>query len=270
MNITLWSGVAGMTLIALALMLIPLWRGARTPRVSRRGTNIDIYRERLAELAAEQSSGRLDAEQMQLQIDELGRRLLDETQAAPPAAASPNRSQKRPIIVTLVLVLVVPTMALGLYWGAGSWRTPIDVPDLPHLASLLDQRVAEYPDDAKAWELLGRARQALSEPGAAAVAYQRANALSDPPQTGLLLKEAEALIQAAGGDLTGRPQKLLAQALAQAPDNMLALWLAGMAARQSGDMPAARAHWQHLLRLGPPPEFEQVVRQQLAKLPPPN
>lgn len=270
MNITLWSGLAGMTLIALAVVVIPLWRSARSLRISRRRMNIDIYRERLVELEAEQVSGGLDAEQKQLQVDELGRRLLDEVPPEQPDSAPEHKPQKRPLVITLVLVILVPAVAFGLYWNGGSWRTPIDTPDLPYLAKRLEQRVAEYPDDAKAWELLGQARRALNEPADAAQAFHHANALYKPPRTAVLLKEAEALTVAAGGDLTGRPEKLFGQVLAQDPDNVLGLWLSGLAARQSGNMDAARTHWQHLLQLEIPPGFEQAVRQQLAKLPPPS
>ena len=82
-----------------------------------------------------------------------------------------------------------------------------------------------------------------------------------------MLREAEVTTLAANGDLTGRPAALLEQVLARDADNTEALWLSGLAARQSGDIDMARSYWRRLLKNGLPQEFEQTVRTQLQKLP---
>ncbi len=266
MNITLWSLLALMLLIALVIVIPPLWRRSGERALSRRATNIRIYRERMAELELERANGRLDATQMKSQADELGRRLLLESEQDPPAD-TPNPDRTRPWMMTGVLLLAVPAIALGLYWSAGTWRTPTDAPDLPFLAQRLEQRVAEYPQDSQAWMLLGRARRAMAENAAAAEAFKQANTLAQEPEVAVLLQEVEVSTLAANGDLTGRPRTLLQQVLKREPENIEALWLSGLAARQSGQTSAAREFWQRLLRLEIPAEFAATVRTQLSKLP---
>lgn len=266
MNITLWSLVALMILIALVIIIPPLWRREGDRGLSRRATNIGIYRERVTELEIEHRNGRLDAEQLRSQKEELGRRLLYESEDQPAKEHVPA-SQARPWLVSGLLILCVPAMAFALYWSAGTWRTPAEEPDLPYLVQRLEQRLADYPKDAQAWELLGRAHRAMGENAAAAQAFKQANELAQDPSAALLLQEVEASTMAANGDLTGRPQNLLSQVLIIEPRNVEALWLSGLAARQSGEPAAARKFWKQLLGEDLPPEFAKTVQSQLQRLP---
>lgn len=266
MNITLWSLVALMVLIALVIIIPPLWRREGTRGLSRRATNIGIYRERVAELEAEHRNGRLDAEQLRGQKEELGRRLLHESQSQS-EKDDVRASHARPWWISGLLMLCVPVMAFTLYWSAGTWRTPTQEPDLPYLVQRLEQRLAEAPEDAQAWELLGRARRAMGENATAAQAFKQANVLAQEPSAALLLLEVEASTMAANGDLTGRPKNLLSQVLIIEPQNIEALWLSGLAARQSGELSAARKYWKQLLGQELPPEFANTVKSQLQRLP---
>jgi len=63
----LWLGIALLSLLAVAFVLVPVYRARQAerevqPDVDRRQLNITIYEERLAELEAERASGTLDEE----------------------------------------------------------------------------------------------------------------------------------------------------------------------------------------------------------------
>ena len=103
-----WLVLALMTIFALVIVLRPLMRRTQDASASRRATNIHIYRERIAELEAEHRYGRIDPEQMQLQKDELGRRLLDEVDESPAAAPASGRAWW----MSLLLLLAIPAWPL--------------------------------------------------------------------------------------------------------------------------------------------------------------
>lgn len=268
-NYSLWALLAGMTLLALFIVIIPLWRRKHSQGLSRKAANVQIYRERISELEAEHALGRIDAVQMQRQVDDLGRHLLyDVENVQGPVGGAESKPQKKPWWISAALILAVPAVAFGLYWSAGTWRTPTNAPDLPFLAERLEQRLNDYPEDAEAWALLGRARRAMNDVAAAEKAFNRANALMEPPKIEYLVEEAEAATLAANGDLTGHPANLLKQVLEREPKHIEALWLAGLAARQAGDTQSARQLWGRLLLTDIPPEFTETVKNQLSKLPP--
>lgn len=259
-----WTVLAAMTALCVALLLLPLWRRP-DPGASRRAENIAIYRERVAELHAERDAGRIGAEQARALEDELGRRLLSEAASADEPAATGYR---RPWLLTLLLVVAVPVLALALYLPGGTWRLGGgDAPGLHYLAARLQERVEAGEGDVRGWRMLGQVRMRLGEYEAAAEAFARANGMDGPPGADDLVREAEALALARDGSLQGRPARLVEKALEIDPDHGQALWYAGLAAAASGDDAAARRHWTRLLDLPDLPDaFRSLVEQRLAAL----
>ena len=116
-------------------------------------------------------------------------------------------------------------------------------------AAVLETHLDRSPADARAWVFLARERMDADRFQAAADAYSKAIAASpkvarDPR---IWCELADALGMAQGGKLAGKPHEAVGQALALKPDEPCALEIAGSAALEAGDRPAARRHWQALL-----------------------
>jgi cytochrome c-type biogenesis protein CcmH len=112
------------------------------------------------------------------------------------------------------------------------------------MTALVD-RLKENPEDAEGWYLLGRTYMAVKDYQKAAFAFDKLNQLvSDQPS--IMLALADALAMAAGGDMQGRPAKLIRKAVDLAPQDQTALWLAGMVEDQAGNHARALQHWGRL------------------------
>lgn len=272
-----WIVAGLMTAAALAAVLLPLWR-ARVSLRDRRAENLGIYRQRLRELEHEVSEGILPPEEVEATRAEIEKRLLDDVGDGSVETATGAAGARKPAhwTVFFLILLALPLGAIGLYAVLGTDWEPRDrvgdaagtQPDaeMTELVANLARRLEENPDNGEGWALLGRSYLFLERPDKAAEAFARARELlGDKP--GLMVDHANALAMQAGGDLRGRPEKLLREVLARAPNDPRALWLAGMAAAQRGDPERAGAHWRTLLQqLDPDSEDAAVIRRRLAEL----
>ena len=119
------------------------------------------------------------------------------------------------------------------------------------VAGLAD-RLAEEPDDLDGWLMLGRSYMVLGQtPQAVGALSQAARLAPDRPQ--ILAALLAATVNAAADDqvLAAGIPALTDQVLGLDPDNLDALWYAGVAAEQGGKDAQARAYWRRLLALLP-------------------
>lgn len=260
-----WLIAAGMLVAALAVLARPLLRGRVSSVADQETQNVQIARERLAELQQELRSGALD----QAAFDR-ARADLETTLAADLAAGSEVRTTQPSGRWIGVLVLVaVPALALYLYLslgspgaidGSGTAPMPSDHPDvaqqqdlpsIEQMVSRLAVRLQEQPDDPQGWFMLGRSYLALARYREAAEAFERTQQLvGDEPD--VLVAYADALAMQQGGRLSGKPMELIQRALARDPDSATALWLAGMGYRETGQLDKAIQSWQRAKELLPP------------------
>jgi cytochrome c-type biogenesis protein CcmH len=265
MPVLFWGLLAGMTLAALAFLLLPLWRGRRAADISRRELNIALYRERLQELERALAAGETSVEEATAARAELDARLLADVGSAsggPAAASRPGRRRA----LALVLATALPALALGLYLHTSDWQLALvgDGPEaVPLLLQRLERHLEEQPADAAGWRLLARTRADLRDYDQAAAAYARLNALAPTAET--LVAEAEAVALRDGGNLQGRPLNLIGQALQQDPDYGRALWYAGLAARQRGDDRAALQYWNALAAQELPADVRRLLDAQIVQ-----
>lgn len=103
----------------------------------------------------------------------------------------------------------------------------------------LAARLADRPDDLEGWLRLARAYDVLDRPEAARDAMARAAALA-PRAVPVLLGYGRAIRAAAGNRETADSTALMHRVLEIDPDNLEALWLAGLAAADAGDAATAR------------------------------
>lgn len=279
-----WPLVIVMLTLAVASILLPLWRssGRHGQETEIEDASLAIYQQRLRELESDQATGALDPEQASSARVELERELLREhgDEIADQNPASPARN--RPGLVWSVLVvLLMPALALGLYYQLGSPRlangtgaamatTEGSMPhgtDAQSIAAMIDKvraYLAQHPDDLKGWLLLGRTYMSLKRYSEAATTLKQAYALkNDDPD--ILLRYADALAMNQGGSLLGQPEALIHRAVTLSPENHTALWLEGMVALERQDHSGALKIWHHLLPMLTDADERREVQQMIAK-----
>lgn len=256
---TVFSGfvlAAALLLVAiLAIVLRPLWRSeklvadgdAKSP-IDRRETNLDIYRDQLAELERDRSEGLLAESDFLAARSELQRRLLDEAQAESGGAV--KRGGRK---TAVVLLLVIPLLAIAGYLMLGRPQALDPVNTQPRMSEQqidsmlvqLEEKLKANPGDSKGWVMLARSYKVLGRFAESAEAYSRGTALVDTDPV-LMADYAEVLAQV-NGKFDGKPAELIAQALELDPNEPQALFLAGAAASDRKDFAAVVDYWGRLL-----------------------
>ncbi|MES1992203.1 MAG: c-type cytochrome biogenesis protein CcmI [Pseudomonadota bacterium] len=241
------------TLLAVALVARPLWRGAAPVRREEE-TLLAIHRRKDAELTAELAAGVIDANQANARRAELEAALLADWSDQPQETTEAVRASRW---AALGVVLAAPLLAFAVYNQIGTWPAAAPSAATENLAALADtlaQRLASHPEEGEGWVLLGRSYAALGRQAEAAQAFATAiKRLGEAP--GLLADRAQALaLQLDPPRWEGEPTQLLQRALALDANHPQSQWLAGVAALAAGDAAQAGAYWRHLLTQVPPNE----------------
>jgi len=266
--------VGVLIVIAFLFILPPLWRKQSDLNVDLDQRNVKIAQHRLAELKENLRSGGLNQTQYDEQLADLEQALSDDLDIQ----SKVNLVSKQSHWIIYVLVIVMPLLAGTLYWSLGNFQAvshsaemAID-PDVIKVAQInkmvngLAEKLKNNPDDAQGWLMFGRSYNVLEQHALALDAFANAYRLLGD-QTEILLLYADALGYVNDRNLTGKPSELISKALALEPENMKALWLAGMAKAQQGDADTAMKLWKKLEALLPPgSEYQQEIQSLLAQL----
>ena len=249
--IEFWLCAALLCLIALSILLLPVWRQRRLARatpVDRTAANVALYRERVAELDAQREAGALSAAQYDAASDEAGRTLLADTEGTKPGAQQPSGRA-----VPFLVAVLVPVLALALYLNVGSadkvalTEAFAAVPtSAAELTTRLEQAVKVQPESAEGWYFLGRAYMAEQRASDASKAFERAVALSGRAPS-VLGQWAQALYFAGGKQWTAQLQGLTDEALQGDPNEETTLGLRGIAAFEGQRYAEAITYWQRLV-----------------------
>jgi cytochrome c-type biogenesis protein CcmH len=262
--IAFWAIGAALAAGALFLVLRPLLQRRVGAGVSRRASNLAIYRDQQRELDADLAVGKLAPADHQRSRAELESRLLQDVDTA--AEATPPARDARP--VAAALGLAVPTCALALYLLVGTPGGIVPGPaqdqvtpqQVEAMVAGLAARLRENPEDTEGWKMLGRSYAVLGRFPDAVAAYAKA-AQRAPRDAPLLVDFADVLAMSRGGSLEGEPEQLIRRALDIEPANLKALALAGTAAYDRKDFKSAAGYWQRMLPLVPPESEDARVIQ---------
>jgi cytochrome c-type biogenesis protein CcmH len=272
-----WLIVSLLMAGALLLLLPPLLRRkARVAGVSRKATNVAVYRDQLRELEQDLAGGVLSREGYDEARREIERRLLvDVGDAGGDAVAAGTAGRNAAVVVGAAL----PIVAFALYLTVGNFQAllpgaapsgtqgthSVSEEQIREMAGRLAARMEKEPDNVEGWIMLGRTYNVLGQFDRAARAYANAVARSGS-DAALLADYADALAMAQGRRLEGEPEKIVLRALAIDPKNVKALALAGTAAFERRDYAAAVEHWERILQGAPPDsELVQSVRASIAE-----
>jgi cytochrome c-type biogenesis protein CcmH len=269
---TLFLTIGGLGgLLVLALLLRPFLFKRTAAGVSRRQLNAAIYRDQFDRLARDRADNMLTETDYAQAKDELQRRVLED--ASDEETATTLETPKK----TLVLVgLLIPAMAIGLYWHLGSPAAldPANAAQPAHAAGQhhttpqeierlvegLVKKLEQDPGNLQGWSMLARTYKMLGRNAEAEQAFERAGTFLDNDAQ-LLASYADLAAANANGNFAGKPNQLIAKALKADPENPMALWLAGTAAFRSSDFGTAIRVWERLLaKLDPQAEDTQMLQ----------
>ena len=245
-------------ILVLVLLLRPLFFPVKESATSRRQMNAAIYREELDKLEADRLAGTIDSYSYEQTHAEMRQRLFQDTDEADDLAVL--GSPKKTIIG---ICLFVAILSAGFYFYLGDAaqiakkgaEQPMTQESVEKMVEEFAAKMVKEPDNLKGWAMLARSYRILGRNTEAANAYARAGSFVDSdPQ--LLADYADVLAANANGSFAGKPQQLINQALAQDPNNLLALWLSGTAAFNAQNYKAAVRSWEKLAQLLPPESNE--------------
>src|SRR5574340_426577 len=280
---TFWV-VAGIFIVGALLFVLPtLWsKRERRAGVARDGTNVNIYRDQLAELDSDLRSDVLTREQYEQSKRELQQRMLQdipagETGLAASTAIMSGRSNTATITIT---TLAVPVLAVSLYLWLGNTKALLPQPaaeqapmstegghaDFSSVLQSLITRLKDQPNDIEGWLMLGRTYAMMQRFNEAKEAYEKVMALA-PDDSGVITDYADIVAMTNNGSLIGKPLELIDKALRLDPQNPKAMALAGTAEFERRRYKDAAAYWERLLALVPPAETELVesIRNSIAE-----
>jgi cytochrome c-type biogenesis protein CcmH len=260
---------ACLVLLALLFVLPPLWRPATNIKVATDERNIEIAKQRLAELKEQLQTKVLNQAQYDEQRAELELALSDDLTLS--TATLDTSIQGRGL--SLFLLVAIPIIAALLYALLGNFAavnaTPEMIagnkPAMPDQAAInkmvegLAEKMKTDPNNAEGWLMLGKSYKYLEQYDKAADAFGKAyKLLGDKPE--VMLAYAEALSFANGEQVTGNAAELVFKVLKIAPDNPNALWLAGMAKAQAKEFSEAKVLWTKLAASLPEGEAQQEIQ----------
>jgi cytochrome c-type biogenesis protein CcmH len=264
--VTLWIILTVLVALAAVGLVIPLIRPR--PPLETGTTPVRILRDQLVELDAQVASGMVSEDEAARLRLEIERRMLSEArEAEAPARPLTDRTTLR---LALGLAAVVALGGTGLYAvmgrpevpGAGRSEsvTPASTGpedqthpggDVTAMIAQLEAAVQRDGRDVESWRLLGWSYFQTGRFTEAAEAYGRAANL-DPRDAGHPSAQGEALVQAAGGQVTPAAATAFAAATAIDPDDPRARYFLAVRKDQSGDRDGAMSDWIAIVNAAPP------------------
>ncbi|HIB27815.1 MAG TPA: c-type cytochrome biogenesis protein CcmI [Candidatus Thioglobus sp.] len=222
--------------------------------VDLRQSNIDIAKQRKLELQRDLDQDLIDREQFELALDEISTTLAVELEQQ---SIKTSNSENNTLSM-LAIVVLLPIFSIGVYQSLSTYApTSIATPivdskplTLEQSVEKLKQHLADEPNDAKVWTMLGLSYFELDKVKESLEAYEKAYQLT-PNNSKLLVEYASTLISVNDNQFSDRPVALIKQALeidANAPD---ALYLAGMFAISMQDFTLAKGLWNKALSVLP-------------------
>ncbi|MBT8592924.1 c-type cytochrome biogenesis protein CcmI [Polynucleobacter paneuropaeus] len=245
-------------LLALGLLLRPLFFRRRAASTSRRQMNAAIYREELEKLEQERQTGEIDTASYEMAHAELRHRLFQDTQEVDDQASF-GSTKKTIAFVCLAIVL----LSSGIYFYQGdalkiaeeNAKQPVSQADVEKMVSEFAAKMEKDPTNLQGWAMLARSYRVMGRIPEAIKAYERAGSyINNQPE--LLADYADLLAANANGNFSGKPHQLIAQALKLDPNNFLALWLAGSDAFSTKQFALAVQNWEKLAKQLPPQSEE--------------
>ena len=268
MIMNFWFSAGLLIMAAIALAVVPLLvKRRKSSGSTAQEINLEQFREQKKELEAQLNQGLVSPSLAAEMLTELEKKLLSDV----PAGGRKTREEKkesfdiRPgAVMSVLTVLLIPLMALPLYWKLGA-QTELQVaealakPDLnPNsLLDTLESWQQKKPDNPQALYLLGGRYLALGRMDDSVQAYRRFYQLTDSDQGAAQL--AQVLYLKNNSRFDAEVSQLLHEALTRNEFNTTALGMQGIAAFEQKDYTGALAAWDKALAVETDPEARESL-----------
>jgi cytochrome c-type biogenesis protein CcmH len=270
----LWVVFAGMTAAAIFAVLWPLGRGGAARRS---GSDLEVYRDQIAELTRDRDAGLIADADAEAARVEVSRRLLAAAEQPQSATTAHPGGTLRRRAVAVVVLAGVPAVALGLYLALGSpdlpgqpiasrAAAPMQNRGLDALVAQVEAHLAKNPEDGRGWEVVAPVYMRFGRFEDAVKARRNAirlNGASADREADL----GESLMALANGVVTDDAKAAFERALALDAKSPKARFFLGVAAHQDGQGDKAVSIWRAMLSEAPPDSpWAGMVRETLARV----
>ena len=269
-----WAILSAMTLATLAFVALPFLTRARGER---RGDDVAIYKDQLAEIERDLAAGRIAPEEAEAARIEVSRRLLKAAGRETAGEAEPLAvARGRRTAAIAFVALALPAVAAALYHLLGAPWEALPRPaaaakgpgglSLAEMVAKVEAHIRDNPNDGRGYEVLAPVYMRLGRFDAAIGAWRKAiDLLGDAP-----LRDAglgEALVGQAQGDVTPEARKVFDKALTLDAGSVPARYYLALAAMQDGKRDDARRMWTDMLAGAPQDApWTAPVRRALAEI----
>ena len=265
--------------MTIGAVLAVCWPLAWGTNAVRSGSDIAVYRDQLDEIDRDEAAsliGKVEAEAARVEVS---RRLIAaaETAKAAGVVAVPGPARLRRRATLAATIVLLPLAAGVIYFSLGSpnlvsvsMNAATDRQPLPdgieNTVAEVEAYLASNPRNGRGWELLAPVYLRLGRLDDAVEA--RRNALEIfGPDAARLGDLGEAMVMAAGGVVTAKAKVLFERAAVADPDDVMAQYYLGLAAKQDGGRDEAEKRWRALLSRAPEgAEWLPLVRNALARI----
>lgn len=251
---------------AALLVIVPLFIKRRRVAVDSallKEVNIAQYQEQKCELENHSQQGLLTEAMAEEMVVELEKKLLSDVSSST-GEQHQNYDQQSGFPMAFVLTLLIPLLAIPLYWHLGA-QTELSVAevmgdpqtDVSTLLSTLEAWREKQPGNTQALYLLGGRYLALGRMNEAVDAYQRFYKLTDSGQGAAQL--AQALYLGNNNQFDERVSRLVHESLIRNEFNTTALGMQGIAAFEQQDYSGALSAWDKALSVETDPAAKQSL-----------
>jgi len=282
-----WITSAGLTILAILFVALPLLRYKPVEEASSDELNIDLIKQQLKELEADMEAGELEEEQYTSSRHDLEKALLADLSIGSDNKTSEARSGRWALFAIPVLIVAI---ALPTYFQTGSpdiiprLNDPASMPQRtaqnsarqsaarqqPSASGSMEELVNNFakqmendPENIEGWKKLGRSYASMGRIPEALKTYERAMKL-DHKDVDLLMGYATTLAMSRNNLFQGRPAEIINQAYQLEPRNPNILWLKGNVHYQAGEFQQAVTHWEEVMaNLKPGSEEAMTVAEYL-------
>lgn len=269
---SLWFVLALMTAAAVFAVLWPL--GRRT-EPNPGGSETVVYKDQLAEVERDRTSGLIGPSEAAAARVEIGRRLIAASDAETETPAAASLTLRR--AVSVIALVGLPLLAVSLYLALGSpqlpdfplaerARQPAATASVDNLVAQVEAHLEKNPTDGRGWQVLAPVLTRVGRFDDAVRAYRNAITYNGESATSRA-DLGEAIAGAANGIVTAEAKTEFERAVALNADEVKARYFLGLAAEQDGRTTEAAATWRAMLAGAPADApWRPLVRSALARV----
>ena len=263
--------MAVMLLASLAWIIYFIYRPLRDNQLDLQTSNVDLAKQRLAELEQDLAQGLIDQSVFDSAKDEVSQTLALELEQQ--QMLEDRAPISYPVLATVAALLVGLSIGVYQYLApdfspmVAKTSAPANKPvSLEESVVLLEKKVSENPKDVASYQLLGLSYFELGQMDKSLAAYDKAYQL-EPNNLRLLVEYASTLVSANDNQFNSQSAGLIKKALEIDPNAPDALYLAGMFAIGLQDFQLAENLWNKALNVLEPGSGDyQIIESMLLEL----